>query len=120
MKINGVTVFQETLTMNPSLCAPTGRKTYTYTPLTLCMCNSTVENRTEISPAFIACHHGHNGRPHTKKDGKQNEAAKKAILTVTQSETERDNDKDDFIPFIAGYRHFCISASAFDPCHGTY
>lgn len=30
MKINGVTVFQETLTMNPSLYASTGRKTYTH------------------------------------------------------------------------------------------
>lgn len=114
MKINGVTVFQETLTMNSSLCElPAAKPAHTHHPCVIRRLRTELKSLRHSSSATE-----HNERRPHKKGGKQNEAAKKAILSVTQC--ERDHDEDDFIPFIVAYRHFCISSLAFDPCHGTY
>lgn len=114
MKINGVTVFQETLTTNSSR---PHLHTHTHTPPHACVirrlheCLRTDPRRNELKSLVLrrlssATTHGAqwtNGAA-TQKGAKQSDAKK----TIRMLGVRRR--PGDFIPFIAAYSHFCISS----------
>lgn len=117
MKINGVTVFQETLTMNSSLCSPTGRKTFTHTHKHHeCVIRRL---RTELkSLRHWSSATEYNKRPHTKKVANKMRQQKRQF-SAPHKVRQRDDDEDDFIAFtrrLPSLLHFlrCIRPL---PCH---
>lgn len=125
MKINGVTVFQETLTMNSSLCIDISVRKHTHTA---CMCNSTAawvvckkKKKTQLKSLVVR---RSSSATRAQWSGHTEEVASKMMLKKTNlmfGVAHKEKDDDDFMPVYSNLQTlFCWSfPCAVNPTHAT-